>query len=315
MGVSLKNWTKELYLESKTLTLGNIYIPGSHDSGAYKELIYHQNWARTQDLSIYDQLCTGIRYLDLRLALVSGEYYVAHTYLYIPFAVALDDINRFIGETDEFVILSITEDNANKTGLSSADFFGGVIGYLSGTTTKYMTTTNGASTLEEIYKQPIRILIPEKGLYNIWPNTMSESELLVSFMKSVTGTGRYGSELIPIFDYVYTINALYIASCYLYLVLPIGVISFIVSYYVNRKYYREMNQGLYITAAVIATLVLMFALSPIIPVISMPYLGGRAKNFIREHINTPDVFPHVVLYDYVTEDVNRMVIDKNFSKG
>jgi hypothetical protein len=60
-------WMGDHRDQLKDKTLRQIAIPGSHDAGAFAD-----NIARTQDLSILQQLSSGVRYFDLR-PLYSGD--------------------------------------------------------------------------------------------------------------------------------------------------------------------------------------------------------------------------------------------------
>lgn len=77
------------FLETK---INNIIFPGSHDSGTYGtgEGAVDSD-ARTQSLSVTEQLYHGIRYFDLRpqISVSKGYYYIAHgiwkSYNYLAF--------------------------------------------------------------------------------------------------------------------------------------------------------------------------------------------------------------------------------------
>lgn len=48
--------------------IGNLVIPGTHNSGSYKGIIsYFEGYVLNQDRSIWTQLVFGVRYLDLRI--------------------------------------------------------------------------------------------------------------------------------------------------------------------------------------------------------------------------------------------------------
>ncbi len=79
---------------------------GSHDSGAYEVKhvpAYLKAWARCQCLSIFEQLESGIRFLDLRMRPVENpekycntKWWVAHRFLCVPFQTVLDHIQTFL---------------------------------------------------------------------------------------------------------------------------------------------------------------------------------------------------------------------------
>ena len=59
------------------MQLGSITLPGTHDSGATKDMII-SGTAKCQTLSIADQLKAGVRYFDIRLRRVGGQLNVYH---------------------------------------------------------------------------------------------------------------------------------------------------------------------------------------------------------------------------------------------
>jgi hypothetical protein len=59
-------------LQLQSLSLGGLFIPGTHNSACYKgSLSRHDttfsHYLLTQDTSVWEQLVHGIRYLDLRV--------------------------------------------------------------------------------------------------------------------------------------------------------------------------------------------------------------------------------------------------------
>jgi hypothetical protein len=96
-------------------------IKGSHDSSAYTFDFTTSFWktgkwhwlrlaaskcflaryrinqmSKTQDKSICEQLQSGIRALDIRVAEKDGVYYSSHTFATIPFVEVLGQINKFM---------------------------------------------------------------------------------------------------------------------------------------------------------------------------------------------------------------------------
>lgn len=97
------------------LTLKDLCLPASHDSGAYRVLGFFNKatapWVVTQDLSLGDQLRAGVRVLDLRVKKVSAKeakknrieagYYIHHGgYLTIPLSKALEDLAGYFASED-----------------------------------------------------------------------------------------------------------------------------------------------------------------------------------------------------------------------
>lgn len=297
--MSLRNWVRRLYGAKPQISLREMYIPGSHNSGAYRGLFHYKNWARTQELSVYDQLCIGVRHLDLRLALVDGVYYIAHRYLYMPFSVVIGDIARFTRETDEIVILSVKEDQANM--VQYEEFHSNMVAFLQ-RNIEFVELED--ATLGDLYSKGERVVLMGYGnssLNSIWPNTMSQTVLLDIIEKYLLSGRRY--DTVVKFDYIYTITAGYIAMCYLCLLLPLAVIFLYI--------FRGVKYVVFVT---IIVLFVMFWMSAMIPAIAMPHLANNAKYVLREFMGF-QLVPHIASYDYVSEDINKLVIDKNFLDG
>ena len=69
-----QSWMSTL---DSSLSLGAIAMPGTHDSGATKDLVL-PGTARCQSLTIAEQLDIGVRYFDIRLRRVDGDLHVYH---------------------------------------------------------------------------------------------------------------------------------------------------------------------------------------------------------------------------------------------
>ena len=70
-----------------------IAIAGSHDSGTYG-MFY---MSETQDRTVFDQLRSGVRYLDVRVGLKKGAYKVFHGPIYgVEYETVLQDIVAFL---------------------------------------------------------------------------------------------------------------------------------------------------------------------------------------------------------------------------
>ena len=65
---------------SDSASLGELTLPGSHDSGAMVEPI--SGTAKCQSLSVRDQLAIGVRYLDIRLRQINNALVVHHGSVY-----------------------------------------------------------------------------------------------------------------------------------------------------------------------------------------------------------------------------------------
>lgn len=101
-----KEWMSTLPLEN--VKVRDVVWPGTHDSATNKIGLpgISRPFAQCQKLSIYDQLCIGVRVLDVR---VQQDRKVCHGPLKSYLVdVVINDLKRFLGETTrEFVILEI----------------------------------------------------------------------------------------------------------------------------------------------------------------------------------------------------------------
>ena len=139
MNVDPANWMANLPALSD-LSLTELPIPGTHDSGSYditrrspwaltgkkqfgfitdlpgfiQNLVVKPiaaNWGRTQDNNLYDQLNSGIRYLDLRLTNEpDGQIYFEHGLRAEPASVGVADIGAFANaHPKELVVVYVQE--------------------------------------------------------------------------------------------------------------------------------------------------------------------------------------------------------------
>jgi 1-phosphatidylinositol phosphodiesterase len=111
-------WMKDLQDNRRITTL---YLPGSHDSGATQGGFFSQ----TQALTIYEQLRSGIRFIDIRVGLSAKQLHIFHgiTYQDKSFLDVLKDIRRFLNENPrEFVVMRLRreKDNDNQDEVKNA---------------------------------------------------------------------------------------------------------------------------------------------------------------------------------------------------
>ncbi|XP_024385927.1 uncharacterized protein [Physcomitrium patens] len=101
-----KEWMSTLPLQN--LKLRDVVWPGTHDSATNKIGVpgISRPFARCQKLSCYNQLCIGVRVLDIR---VQEDRRVCHGCLKSYLVdVVINDLKKFLAETSkEFVILEI----------------------------------------------------------------------------------------------------------------------------------------------------------------------------------------------------------------
>lgn len=117
------NWMSKI---SDSTKLCDISMPGSHDSGAMSTEGYASPWAKTQSLSISEQLNAGVRCLDLRLrynADVTGNVQIVHSSIntydeagnLLTLDAVISTLYIFLAtHSTETVIVSFKEDDGNN---------------------------------------------------------------------------------------------------------------------------------------------------------------------------------------------------------
>lgn len=125
-------WMENLPNEKQLCPLKDLVIPGSHDSGTFfldqnmeigpdessaiqtlgsifgkvaKSVIH--SWSVTQSMTIYEQLLSGIRYLDLRVAYRAEEktIRVLHGLYGWTIDQVLDEVNRFVANYPKEIVI------------------------------------------------------------------------------------------------------------------------------------------------------------------------------------------------------------------
>ncbi|MDP9193891.1 MAG: phosphatidylinositol-specific phospholipase C domain-containing protein [Acidobacteriota bacterium] len=103
------SWMKDRLSTLGKTRLGDLVLPGSHDSGMYLSGI--AALGKTQQLSLYGQLTAGVRYFDLRIMRIgrSGPFVIYHGPIIGPYlAEVLKDIRRYaIEKHRELIILKL----------------------------------------------------------------------------------------------------------------------------------------------------------------------------------------------------------------
>ena len=135
--VSLATWMHDLGVLH--LPFYKLHVPGTHNSatsivhgfdpldsplGKYRALLYAfpfvpiiiSLWTRCQSLDIRQQLESGVRFLDLRVAVKDGVAYVAHTLRGPTLVAVLDDIADFYEAhgTTEVCVVTLKRDFENR---------------------------------------------------------------------------------------------------------------------------------------------------------------------------------------------------------
>lgn len=116
-------WMEKTFAAAPQTRLRDIVIPGTHDSGTYAitsssaldpndSSWYYSfakgtvaDWAKTQDMRIYDQLRQGIRYLDLRVTKYNGDFWITHGMISVRLSTVLADIKQFSAEHPREILL------------------------------------------------------------------------------------------------------------------------------------------------------------------------------------------------------------------
>ncbi|KYB29347.1 uncharacterized protein LOC663847 [Tribolium castaneum] len=92
-------WMNDNRMQIGTQKIGNLFIPGTHNSGAYVGVPkILENYILNQDRSIWTQLVHGIRYLDLRIGYYENDgFYVNHDLVRITKVVQIfKEIRKFV---------------------------------------------------------------------------------------------------------------------------------------------------------------------------------------------------------------------------
>lgn len=237
------DWMSKLSDKKKRQPITELIIPGSHDSGAYKlftelgiaidrpELntfwINHfsfitfpiiNRYSQTQNQNVFEQLKSGIRYLDLRISLnpLDDEFYITHNFYGPPLLIILFQIRRFIKNyPSESIIIDIQHvynvDSENKFN-RLMDLFRTI--FLDQMFLHSKKT--GESCIPSIHdmvnnRRPIMMIYrgdyhsnelpdffwPKTAIYSPWPDTRSPS-LLQKFIDKILATSIDHSRLFVI---------------------------------------------------------------------------------------------------------------------
>jgi len=98
-------------------SLSDITIPGTHDSCANYDFLCLSSTAAAQDLTLYEQLNAGVRYIDIRPCLEDGKLIIRHgvTKQKISFSAVLYCITNFLEKnSSETVILAVLPEYTDK---------------------------------------------------------------------------------------------------------------------------------------------------------------------------------------------------------
>lgn len=119
------DWMSQSKDKIENMSLMELAIPASHDAGTYTlepkiapdvvpylRMLFQSGipvvipWAQTQELSIYEQLNRGIRYLDLRICMDGDEIKFCHSFYGDSYKNIFSQIENFLDKNnDEIIIL------------------------------------------------------------------------------------------------------------------------------------------------------------------------------------------------------------------
>ncbi|MDR4951404.1 phosphatidylinositol-specific phospholipase C [Chryseobacterium sp. ES2] len=115
--ISMNSWMSGL---QDNISISKISIPGTHDSGARVDPPVLSGTAKTQDLSIAEQLNAGVRFLDIRCRHIDNAFAIHHGAIYqnLNFDDVLNACYAFLNShPSETIIMSVKEeyDPSNNT--------------------------------------------------------------------------------------------------------------------------------------------------------------------------------------------------------
>eukprot|EP00128_Syssomonas_multiformis_P014227 Colp12_sorted_trinity150504_noHs@27332 len=206
--VQNKNWMGQVNGSIADLTLLDITLPGTHDSGAYwldhkfapgeDEKIQYwvklgdkfkipaynliAQWALAQRETFYEQLSGGIRYLDIRACWDGQDWRTMHMIVGNTIKTLITDVRRFLDEVPSEVLVLQVSHFAGNPGKDQvqllADIFTGLLGpYL------YPRKDNlleGLDTIGHMVRTNQRVLVTFEGNWHtlsdqLWPEVYEGS--------------------------------------------------------------------------------------------------------------------------------------------
>jgi hypothetical protein len=199
-----RNWMEILSKNFYNYPINMIILPGTNQSGSYDikfEGNYNndykrkylgkicskvkfigniiKNWKLKQNISIFDQLNKGIRYLDLKISYdeLEDNYYISDGWKFVKLDIVLCDIALFMNmNKNEIIILKISLDNKNDITFKINDNAIQKIKLILGNLLLPKTYHNILPTYKEMIKQKKRIILfyfhIKKTIDDyIWPST------------------------------------------------------------------------------------------------------------------------------------------------
>ncbi|XP_044757278.1 PI-PLC X domain-containing protein 2-like [Coccinella septempunctata] len=101
------SWMFDNREKLKNQHIGDLLIPGTHDSGCYGGIRIFEDYILTQDLPIWYQLIFGIRYLDLRIAYHQDQrFYINHEFVKVKkLDIIYSQIKEFVEKSPGEVLI------------------------------------------------------------------------------------------------------------------------------------------------------------------------------------------------------------------
>ena len=125
------SWIKDLSHSFPTITLNNLLLPGTHNSCCHKlnlnllcnlPIVSHiiHNWTINQDISVYKQLKSGVRMLDIDVSYINNKFYTSHTFIIDELEQLIEQLQKFNNEyNDIYIIKFICRDNINNDNVNA----------------------------------------------------------------------------------------------------------------------------------------------------------------------------------------------------
>lgn len=222
----ISKWMELLPEKKQNSPLQSLTLPGSHDSCSFsiskdleispseskwlkalaflfpkkvKSIVY--NWSVTQTYNIYQQLRSGIRYLDLRVAKrpKDGQFRVVHGLYGATLAELLAQVKTFLNECHKEIVILDFHQFYNMDEQDHATFSNSIKATF-GSTMRSPGTQGVKVTLKELWEKNQNLLIfydndditkknpcfwSETDIYSPWADTSDLSKLL-SFLENET---------------------------------------------------------------------------------------------------------------------------------
>lgn len=223
--IVLSKWVSQLGTSNKfsTKKIRDLFIPGSHDSGAYMSTFSPQMrtsyefikyipiinkifelWYLNQHYNIKEQLHIGVRSFDLRISIdekdVTKKWYITHMFNCVDLDTILDDIFKFALLHKELIILNISPDTNNyNENIDIIAFNEKLNKYLSNYVTINTIYENLYTTDNKLLDENLsyfyqnnddnlnknnRILVNLNSVH-VWPNTLNFDDVVKEFDKNI----------------------------------------------------------------------------------------------------------------------------------